>query len=84
MKVSFLKYYKDSDSFLLLKRLGFNVVEIEKPENVDEVIEDLKQKNYTTIVLQDELASFSEGIINKYSTDTDFNIVIIPNSKRKL
>lgn len=84
MKVSFLKYYKDSDSFLLLKRLGFNVVDIEKPENVDEVIEDLKQKNYTTIVLQDELASFSEGIINKYSTDTDFNIVIIPNSKRKL
>ena len=83
MKVSFLKYYKDSDSFLLLKRLGFNVVDIEKPENVDEVIEDLKQKNYTTIVLQDELASFSEGIINKYSTDTDFNIVIIPNSKRK-
>ena len=84
MKVSFLKYYKDSDSFLLLKRLGFNVVDIEKPENVDEVIEDLKQKNYTTIVLQDELASFSEGIINKYSTDTEFNIVIIPNSKRKL
>ena len=58
-------------------------MDIEKPENVDEVIEDLKQKNYTTIVLQDELASFSEGIINKYSTDTDFNIVIIPNSKRK-
>lgn len=83
MKISFLKYYKDSESFSLLKKLGFDVIDIQKPENVDLVIDDLKNKNYNTIVMQDELASFSEGIVNKYSNDTDINIVIIPNSKRK-
>lgn len=83
MKISFLKYYKDSESFSLLKKLGFDVIDIQKPENVDLVIDDLKNKNYNTIVMQDELASFSEGIVNKYSNDTDINIVIIPSSKRK-
>lgn len=63
--------------------MGFDVIDIQKPENVDLVIDDLKKRNYNTIVLQDELASFSEGIVNKYSNDTDINIVIIPNSKRK-
>ena len=83
MKISFLKYYKDSESFSLLKKLGFDVIDIQKPENVDLVIDDLKNKNYNTIVMQDELASFSEGIVNKYSNDTDINIVIIKKKKKK-
>mgnify|MGYP001853339165 FL=1 len=83
MKISFLKYYKDKDSFNMLKKMGMNVIEVREPEQIDSIIENLKQEKYTSIVIQDELASFSEDIINKYQNDNNFNIIIIPNNKSK-
>lgn len=84
MKISFLKYYKDKDSFNMLKKMGMNVIEVREPEQIDSIIENLKQEKYTSIVIQDELASFSEDIISKYQNDNNFNIIIIPNSKKNL
>ncbi len=83
MKISFLKYYKDKDSFNMLKKMGMNVIEVREPEQIDSIIENLKQEKYTSIVIQDELASFSEDIISKYQNDNNFNIIIIPNNKSK-
>ena len=83
MKISFLKYYKDKDSFNMLKKMGMNVIEVREPEQIDSIIENLKQEKYTSIVIQDELASFSEDIINKYQNDNNFNIIIMPNNKSK-
>lgn len=83
MKISFLKYYKDKDSFNMLKKIGMNVIEVREPEQIDSIIENLKQEKYTSIVIQDELASFSEDIISKYQNDNNFNIIIIPNNKSK-
>lgn len=83
MKISFLKYYKDKDSFNMLKKIGMNVIEVREPEQIDSIIENLKQEKYTSIVIQDELASFSEDIISKYQNDNNFNIIIMPNNKSK-
>ena len=63
--------------------MGMNVIEVREPEQIDSIIENLKQEKYTSIVIQDELASFSEDIISKYQNDNNFNIIIIPNNKSK-
>lgn len=80
MKISFIKYEKEED-FRIPKLLGMNVTEIKEPEQIDEKIEELKKQEYTTIVIPNELASFSEKIINKYKYDTSLNIIITPTKK---
>lgn len=77
MKISFIKYEKEA-GYNLPQILGMNVEKIKEPEQVDEKIEQLKQQQYTTIVISNELASFSESIISKYKYDTSLNIVIMP------
>ncbi len=78
MKISFIKYEKEED-FKIPQLLGMNVEEIKEPEQIDEKIEELKEQRYTTIVIPNELASFSEDIINKYKYDNSLNIIIIPS-----
>lgn len=78
MKISFIKYEKE-ENFKIPKLLGMNVEEIKEPEQIDEKIEELKNQKYTTIVIPNELASFSENIINKYKNDSFFNIIITPS-----
>ena len=78
MKISFIKYEKEND-FKIPKLFGMNVEEIKEPEQIDEKIEELKNKKYTTVVIPNELASFSENIINKYKYDNSLNIIIIPS-----
>lgn len=80
MKISFIKYEKE-ENYRIPKIFGANVEELKDPEQIDEKIEELKQNNYTTIVVSDELASFSEKIVNKYKYDSALNIVIIPSKK---
>ena len=63
MKASFIKYEKD---YQLPKLLGMN-------------IEEIKKQKYTTIVIPNELASFSQDIISKYKYDPTLNIVIVPS-----
>ena len=76
----FLKYYKDKDGFGFWKRIGMNVVEIQEPEKIDEVIDNLDNNTPKTIILKDELASFSNSIISKYKNTPNLNIIIVPNS----
>lgn len=78
MKVSFIKYEKD---YQLPKILGMNIEEIKKPEEIDNKIEELKKQKYTTIVIPNELASFSQDIIGKYKYDNTINIIITPSKK---
>ena len=74
MKISFVKYEKESN-YKIPKLLG---MKIQEPEEIDETIKNLKKEKYTTIVIPNELASFSQDIINKYKYDNKLNIIITP------
>ena len=78
MKISFIKYEKEKD-FKIPQLFGMNIEEIKEPEQIDEKIEELKKQKYTTVIIPNELASFSENIINKYKYDNSLNIIIIPS-----
>lgn len=78
MKISFIKYEKEKD-FKIPQLFGMNVEEIKAPEQIDEKIEELKKQKYTTVIIPNELASFSENIINKYKYDNSLNIIIMPS-----
>lgn len=80
MKISFIKYEKEKN-YQIPKIFGMNIEEIKEPEQIDEKIEELKKMKYTTIVISNELASFSENIINKYKYDNTLNIIITPVKK---
>ena len=77
MKIYFIKYKKE-ENFKIPQLLGMKIEEIQNPEDIDKKIEELKENKYTTIIIPDELASFSEKI-NKYKNDTTINIIITPN-----
>ena len=80
MKISFIKY-KNEKNFQIPKLFGMNVEEIKEPEEIDKKIEDLKKQNYTTVIIPNELASFSEDIISKYQKDNSLSIIIVPSIK---
>ena len=48
----------------------------------DEKIRELVDKNYTTIVVSNEVASFSEDIIKKYNRIENVNIIIAPGHNK--
>lgn len=77
MKISFIKYEKE-EKFQIPKILGMNIEEVSEPEQIDEKIEELRNQKFTTIVIPNELASFSENIVNKYKYDSKLNIIIVP------
>ena len=81
MKISFIKYEKGND-FKIPKLFGVNVEEIKEPEQIDETIEELKKQKYTTVIIPNELASFSEDIISKYKYDNSLNIIIMPSKNK--
>lgn len=81
MKISFIKYKEDKNRYKIAEGFGMEIVEINKPEEIDDKIEELKKQQYTTIVIPDELASFSEKLIKNYQYDPKINIVITPNKK---
>ena len=78
MKVSWIRY-KDDDSFRIFKNLGLDVYDIEDEDKVDEKLKELINNNYQTIVLSNEIASFSEDIIKKYRKQEDIRIIIAPS-----
>lgn len=80
MKVSWIKYAKDNESFKIPEALGFDVFKLEDPEQTDETLKELMKKEYKMIVVSNEIAGFSEDIIMKYNRDKSINI-IIANSK---
>ena len=78
MKISWIKYEKDNRNFRIAEKLGMNVNRIQNPEEIDSKIAELTKNNYDTIILSNEMASFSEDIIKKYKRSNDINIIISP------
>ncbi len=78
MRISWLKSSNDNKSFKIFKNLGFDVYEIRDLDKTDEKIKELVDQKYTTIVLSNEVASFSGDIINKYNKKENINIFIAP------
>lgn len=76
MKISWIKYKNDINSFKIPEALGFDVYKIEDPETTDEKISELIKKDYRMVVVSDEIASFSEDIIKKYNKDKNISIII--------
>ena len=76
MKVSWIKYANDKESFKVQETLGLNVISLENPEETDEKIKELLNQEYKMVVLSNEIASFSEDIITKYNTDKNISIII--------
>ena len=79
MKISWIKYKNDNNSFGAIKGLGFPVYELEDLEQTDSLINRLIEKDYKTIIVTNEVASFSGDIIKKYKKNDDINIIITPN-----
>ena len=76
MKVSWIKYEKDNNSFKIPEALGFEVYRLKDPEQTDEKIKELMKQDYRMIVVSNEIAGFSEDIIKKYDKDKDVRIII--------
>ncbi len=81
MKISFIKYEKEND-YQIPKLLGMNIEKIKEPEEIDNKIQELKEQKYTTIIISNELASFSEKIYNQYKNDPTLNIIITPTKNK--
>ena len=69
----------DNKNFIFPKKLGMPVYELEDLEKIDEKISELYNENYTTIIISNEVASFSQDIISKYKNRKNINIIITPN-----
>lgn len=76
MKISLLKSAQDNENFKLLEKLGFEVFKIYDLEETDSKIEELINKKYNTIIISNEVASFSEDIIKKYNKNANIKIII--------
>lgn len=76
MKISWIKTKNDKDSFKVFENMGFDVYNLEEPEDTDKKIEELIENNCKTIILSNEIASFSNDIITKYQKQDDISIII--------
>lgn len=78
MKITLLKGSNDKKSFRLFETLGAKVNTVDDLEKTDEKIQELIRQNYTTIIMTNEVAGFSESIIKKYNRTNDIKIIIAP------
>lgn len=76
MKISWMKYAKDTKSFKIPQALGLDVFQLEDPEETDNKINELIKQNYKTIILTNEIAGFSQDIIKKYQKDKEIKLII--------
>lgn len=81
MKISFVKIKNDEKSFKLMENIGLEVRKIEDTEKTDDVIKELVDNMYDTIVISNEVAGFSESIMKKYNKNKDLKIIIAPSKK---
>ena len=81
IRVSWIKSSKDKNSFKIFKNIGLDVFELDDLNNTDSKIKELVESNYTTIIISNELAGFSEDIIKKYTKYENVNIIISPARK---
>ena len=78
MKMVWIKEENDNKNFMIAERLGMNVYRLHNPEEVDEKIKEVVNRDYNTIILSNEIAGFSEDIIKKYQKNNNVNIFISP------
>ena len=78
MEITFLKGSNDKKSFKMFEKLGAEIYKVDDLEKTDDKIKELVNKNYTTIIMTNEVASFSESIIKKYRKSEDIKIIITP------
>lgn len=76
MKISWIKTKNDNSSFKIFENLGFDVYRIDKPEIIDNKIKQLIDDDCKTIILSNEIASFSNDVITKYRNSDDISIII--------
>lgn len=81
MKISCIKSKKDNASFNFFKDIGMKIFELDDLEKTDEVISELVKNNYTTILVSNEVAGFSEDIIKKYQKNKTVSIIIAPSKR---
>lgn len=81
MKKSFITEKENGRDYKFAQLIGLDIFKLKDPEKVDVLIKKLKNENYNTIFIPDELASFSEDITKKYSNDPNLKIIIMPNRK---
>lgn len=76
MRVSWVKLENDKKSFRLPENLGFDVFCVNGSDNVDDKIDELITKDYSTIVVTNDVAGFSQKINQEYLKNKKVNIVI--------
>ncbi len=76
IKISWIKAENDNKNFKIPEKLGFEVIQIDNRENIDNQLAELINKKYDTIVITNEIAGFSEDIIKKYSKNKKIKIII--------
>lgn len=81
MKMSFIKDDKDKKNFKIPELLGWDVFYLHDLEETDNKIKELIQKDYDTIVVSDQVASFSQDMIKKYKNNNDIKIIISLNKE---
>ena len=76
MRIALLKASNDNKSFKMFEVLGANISKIDDLEKTDDKIKELIKNDYRTIIMTNEVASFSQSIIKKYNRTKDIKIVI--------
>lgn len=80
MKISLIKYDMEK-SFNRAEKWGMNVVKLhnlEELEKTDEIIEELICEDYNTILVTNQVAGYSQSMIDKYNKEDNVRIIIVP------
>lgn len=78
MKLALVKGNEDKKSFRIFEALGAEIEKVQDLEKTDKTIQKLIRNEYTTIIITNEIAGFSEDIIKKYRKIPDIKIIITP------
>lgn len=70
------KSVEDNRNFRIFRGFGVEVQCIEDLEKTDKIIDEAIGKKYSTIILSNEVASFSQNLITKYNKFDNVNIII--------
>lgn len=73
-----MKYAGDTNHFKWPQMFGMDVIALENLEQVDETLQRLVEEGCQTIIVTDEVASFSEDMIKTYPYQKEVRIIIAP------
>ena len=78
MKMILMKSANDNKSYRIFEKLGIDTCRLEDLEKTDEKLTEFVKEKYTTIIMTNEVASFSQSLIKKYKKSENINILITP------